>query len=137
MSSMRIFLAAAAILLAPLVARADDLVARGEYVTRAADCAACHTVPGGTPFAGGRAFALSIGTLYSPNLTPDQATGIAGYTDDEWVRVLHSGVARGGKHLYPAMPYASYTAMSRDDALAMQFLLPGWRFDAKRPCLVR
>jgi glucarate dehydratase len=26
---------------------------------------------------------------------------------------------------------------ARDDALAMQFILPGWRFDAKRPCLVR
>jgi glucarate dehydratase len=26
---------------------------------------------------------------------------------------------------------------ARDDALAMQFLTPGWRFDAKRPCLVR
>jgi glucarate dehydratase len=26
---------------------------------------------------------------------------------------------------------------ARDDALAMQFLVPGWKFDAKRPCLVR
>jgi glucarate dehydratase len=26
---------------------------------------------------------------------------------------------------------------ARDDALAMQYLAPGWRFDAKRPCLVR
>jgi len=26
---------------------------------------------------------------------------------------------------------------ARDDAMAMQFLIPGWRFDAKRPCLVR
>ncbi|GIE74986.1 glucarate dehydratase [Actinoplanes philippinensis] len=25
----------------------------------------------------------------------------------------------------------------RDDATAMQYLLPGWRFDPKRPCLVR
>ena len=25
----------------------------------------------------------------------------------------------------------------RDDAAAMQFLLPGWRFDPKRPCLQR
>ena len=25
----------------------------------------------------------------------------------------------------------------RDDALAMQYLIPGWRFDNKRPCLVR
>ena len=26
---------------------------------------------------------------------------------------------------------------ARNDAVAMQFLIPGWRFDAKRPCLVR
>lgn len=26
---------------------------------------------------------------------------------------------------------------SRDDSIAMQFLHPGWRFDPKRPCLVR
>ena len=26
---------------------------------------------------------------------------------------------------------------ARDDAVAMQFLVPGWRFDHKRPCLVR
>ena len=26
---------------------------------------------------------------------------------------------------------------ARDDALAMQYLIPGWKFDNKRPCLVR
>ncbi len=26
---------------------------------------------------------------------------------------------------------------ARDDALAMQYLVPGWKFDPKRPCLVR
>jgi glucarate dehydratase len=26
---------------------------------------------------------------------------------------------------------------ARNDAVAMQFLIPGWGFDAKRPCLVR
>ena len=26
---------------------------------------------------------------------------------------------------------------SRDDAVAMQFLIPGWKFDPKKPCLVR
>jgi glucarate dehydratase len=25
----------------------------------------------------------------------------------------------------------------RDDAAAMQYLVPGWKFDPKRPCLVR
>ena len=41
-------LALLGLLLAPGLARADDaLVARGEYLTRAADCAACHNSPTG------------------------------------------------------------------------------------------
>jgi len=36
--------------------------------------------------------------------------------------------------------HALYNTMglgARDDAMAMQFLAPGWTFDPKRPCLVR
>ena len=123
---MRTFITGVAVLLAvsALPARAQsDLVARGEYLTRAADCAPCHTAPGGQPFAGGRPFALPFGTLYSPNITPDQATGIGKYSDDEWLRMLQTGVARNGSHLYPAMPYPSYTLMTRDDALAIKAYL--------------
>ena len=33
--------------------------------------------------------------------------------------------------------YNQMSLGSRDDAAAMQFLIPGWKFDPKRPCLVR
>ena len=33
--------------------------------------------------------------------------------------------------------YKQHGLGARDDALAMQFLIPGWTFDDKRPCLVR
>jgi len=33
--------------------------------------------------------------------------------------------------------YKKLPTGSRDDAAAMQFLIPGWKFDPKRPCLVR
>jgi len=33
--------------------------------------------------------------------------------------------------------YNEIEAGTRDDARAMQFLVPGWRFDNKRPCMVR
>jgi glucarate dehydratase len=33
--------------------------------------------------------------------------------------------------------YNSIGVDARDDAQAMQFLVPGWKFDPKRPCLVR
>ena len=33
--------------------------------------------------------------------------------------------------------YLKLPSGSRDDAVAMQFLIPGWKFDPKKPCLVR
>ncbi|MBK9703781.1 MAG: glucarate dehydratase [Betaproteobacteria bacterium] len=33
--------------------------------------------------------------------------------------------------------YLDHGLGARDDAMAMQFLIPGWKFDRKRPCLVR
>ncbi len=33
--------------------------------------------------------------------------------------------------------YRAHGLGARDDAMAMQYLVPGWRFDPKRPCLVR
>jgi mono/diheme cytochrome c family protein len=99
------------------------LVERGEYLTRAADCVVCHTANGGEPFAGGRAFVLPFGTLYSTNITPDVETGIGGYTDADFLNSIHKGIGRGGLKLYPAMPDASYTYMSDADALAIMAYL--------------
>jgi mono/diheme cytochrome c family protein len=99
------------------------LLARGEYLTRAADCAACHNAPNGKPFAGGLPFKLPFGTIYSSNITPDRETGIGNWSDDDFVRALHRGIAPGGRYLYPAFPYTSFTAMGRDDALAIKAYL--------------
>ena len=33
--------------------------------------------------------------------------------------------------------YQQHGLGARDDAAAMQYLIPGWKFDNKRPCLVR
>jgi mono/diheme cytochrome c family protein len=101
-----------------------DLVARGEYLTRAADCEACHSVPGGKPFAGGLPFKLPmIGTIYSTNITPDQETGIGAWSDEEFLKALHHGIGKDGKHLYPAFPYTSYALMTDSDVLAIKAYL--------------
>jgi mono/diheme cytochrome c family protein len=100
-----------------------SLIERGEYLTRAADCVACHTTQGGQPFSGGRAFVLPFGTLYSTNITPDKKTGIGDYSDADFLRAMHQGVARDGTRLYPAMPYSSYTYMTDADALAIKAYL--------------
>ncbi len=101
------------------------LIERGEYLTRAADCAACHTAPNGKPFAGGLPFKLPFGTIYSTNITSDREAGIGNWSDDDFVRALHRGIAPGGRYLYPAFPYTSFTAISRDDALAIKAYLFG------------
>ena len=116
----------------PEVSAADivptpELVARGEYLASAADCAACHNAPGGKPFAGGLPFKLPFGTIYSTNITSDRETGIGTWSDDDFVRALHRGIAKDGTHLYPAFPYTSYSGISRDDAVAIKayiFSLP-------------
>ena len=103
--------------------KSASVVERGEYLTRAADCVVCHTAKDGAPFAGGRAFVLPFGTLYSTNITPDAETGIGGYTDANFLDAVHKGVGRGNNKLYPAMPYPSYTYMSDADALAIKAYL--------------
>jgi mono/diheme cytochrome c family protein len=95
-----------------------DLVERGRYLARAADCAACHTAEGGAPLAGGRAFAMPFGTLYATNITPDRDTGIGRWTRADFQRALRDGVAPRG-HLYPAMPYVSYRQLTADDTDAI------------------
>jgi hypothetical protein len=83
----------------------------------------CHTAEGGVPFAGGRAFVLPFGTMYSTNITPDVETGIGSYSDANFLNAVHKGIGRNGTRLYPAMPYASYTYMSDADALAIKAYL--------------
>jgi mono/diheme cytochrome c family protein len=100
-----------------------DPVKRGEYLVHAADCQACHTAPGGAPFAGGFAFNMPFGTIYSTNITPDKETGIGNYTDAQFLAAVHKGIRADGEKLYPAMPYASYTYMTDDDALAIKTYL--------------
>ena len=97
-----------------------DRIERGRYLSVLGDCAACHTAPGGQPFAGGLALQTPFGKLVAPNITPDRETGIGNMTDDEFLAALHDGRGDHGTRLYPAMPYPAYTKMTDDDVLAMR-----------------
>jgi len=101
----------------------EPIVKQGEYLARAADCAACHTAKGGREFAGGLAINLPFGTLWSTNITPDRDTGIGNYSDADFLDAVHRGIRRDGRPLYPAMTYTSYTYMSDADALAIKAYL--------------
>ncbi|MGA9008976.1 MAG: cytochrome c, partial [Xanthobacteraceae bacterium] len=101
-----------------------DVVKRGEYLARAADCMVCHTAPGGQAYAGGLAIPLPFGgELYSTNITSDKDTGIGGYSDQDFLNAVQRGVRKDGVRLYPAMPYPSYTYMTDADALAIKAYL--------------
>ena len=84
---------------------APSVLRQGEYLTKAADCMPCHTAPDGKPFAGGRAFKLPFGTLYSPNITADPDTGIGRWSDEDFVQAMYEGIGKGGQHPVPAFPY--------------------------------
>jgi mono/diheme cytochrome c family protein len=108
----------------PVTLVSADLVTRGEYLTHAADCFACHTAKGGRAYAGGVAFDLpGMGTIYSTNITPDKSTGIGNYTDQQFIDAVRRGIRADGQHLYPAMSYASYTRMTDADVLAIKAYL--------------
>jgi mono/diheme cytochrome c family protein len=110
---------------APLPAKAEPFVAtpeqiaRGAYLARVGDCAACHTDRGGAPYAGGKGIATPFGTVYASNLTPDDRTGIGRWTAAQFWRALHNGRAADGRLLYPAFPYPSFTEITRADADAL------------------
>ena len=104
---------------APVVSATTQVITKGEYLARAGDCVACHTEPTGREFAGGRAMPTPFGALYVPNITPDEETGIGQWTADEFYRMMHTGISRDGTLLYPAMPFASYTKVTREDSDAI------------------
>ena len=102
------------------LAQNADVIKCGKDLATAADCVACHTGDPSKPFAGGDSIETPFGVIYGTNITPDKETGIGNWSDDDFVRAVREGVAPGGVHLYPAMPYPSFAKMSRVDVLAIK-----------------
>lgn len=104
-------------------AQAGSPAERGAYLVKAADCVACHTAPGGKPFAGGLYMPTPFGEISVPNITPDPETGIGAWSEDEFYRAMHEGIGRGGEYLYPVFPFPWYTRMTRQDVAAIRAYL--------------
>ncbi|HEY5759918.1 MAG TPA: cytochrome c [Steroidobacter sp.] len=111
----------------------DAQVERGRYVALAANCASCHTRPGGAPYAGGVAFDAPVGKIYSSNITSSIDRGIGKWTADDLRRALHEGVAAGGYRLFPAFPYTSFTQMTDEDVAALYAYLRTVKADEYQP----
>ena len=92
---------------------------RGAYLAQAGNCMGCHTAQGGLPYAGGRNLSTPFGTFTTPNITPDRATGIGQWREEDFWKALHEGKSRDGRPLYPAFPYTEYTKITREDSDAI------------------
>jgi mono/diheme cytochrome c family protein len=92
-----------------------EAIRHGAELASIGNCADCHTMKGGTPYAGGRPIPTPFGTIYGSNLTPDRETGIGTWSEEAFRRAMHDGVDREGRQLYPAFPYDHFTKATDTD----------------------
>lgn len=101
----------------------------GELIYHIGGCISCHApakdAAGRDPAlpSGGAPLKTPIGTLYPPNITPDKATGIGGWSDADFVNAMKQGVSPQGENLIPALPYTSYHHMTVADILDLKAYL--------------
>ncbi|MDQ8038893.1 MAG: c-type cytochrome [Rickettsiella sp.] len=109
----------------PLDSAKRRLIKRGEYLSKAGDCIACHTDTkhNGRAFAGGLGIYTPFGMIYSPNITPDKTTGIGQWSDKDFIRAMHKGIAPDGSYYFPVFPFASFTKINKNDLLALKAYL--------------
>jgi len=102
-----------------------DSAARGGYLAAAAGCDQCHTdvKGGGRPYAGGRALETPFGTIYAPNITPDQETGIGRWRFADFTRALRWGIAPDSSHYLPVFPFPFYNHLTNDDIIDLKAFL--------------
>ena len=84
----------------------------GAYV--AAGCVGCH----GADYSGGAIAGMPPGTPLAANLTPDSATGIGAWSEDQFVTALKTGVRPNGSKIVPPMPIEATKVMAEDELRA-------------------
>jgi mono/diheme cytochrome c family protein len=108
-----------------------DTEARGKYLmTAVLPCGDCHTpVDPNTGAAimdeylgGGQPYDGPWGTVYGGNITPDKATGIGSWTDDQIKKVLREGVLPDGRRVV-LMPWQMTSVLTDDDLAAVIYFL--------------
>lgn len=102
-----------------VVNASKETLERGKYLSILGDCASCHTTENGAMLAGGYKMDTPFGTLYSSNITPSADYGIGRWTADDFYRAMTEGVAPPSRNLYPAMPYAYFNNITREDSDAL------------------
>lgn len=101
------------------VQASKEVLEKGKYLSKVGDCASCHTTENGAMLAGGYKMVTPFGTLYSSNITPSADFGIGRWTADDFYRAMTEGIAPPNRNLYPAMPYAYFNNITREDSDAL------------------
>lgn len=112
---------------AVLPPRRGPTAAYGNYLAdHVALCAHCHTPRSGIrdkydnklAYAGDATPSKDF-PVNPSNITPDSATGIGRWTEEDFVRTLRTGVNPAGDTLNPIMPWRTIRRMTDDDLRAM------------------
>lgn len=93
-------------------------------------CADCHTqrrgiraTPDRSQLLAGSASPPSGFPVNPTNLTPDSATGIGEWSDEDFLRTLRTGVNPQGDSLHAIMPWREFRRMTEDDLRAIYLYL--------------
>lgn len=119
---------------APVVAPAKGVtVEYGEYLAwRTSGCAECHMprnmntgeLDFTRPLAGALAPITEEGISASAsNLTPDAATGIGQWTEEQFMTAMRTGQRPDGTVMFPFMPWPSFSRWTDDDLKAVWLYL--------------
>jgi len=132
----------------PQIPTSAEAIARGAYLYNAAGCDACHKhgedLEG--PVGG---YVIEVenpfpNKFYTPNITPDEETGIGGWTGRDFILALKHGRSPSGGFYWPSFPYRTYKNLTDEDVLDMAAYimsqpairaeqpdheLPAWQFD--------
>ncbi len=100
----------------------QSLIEKGEYIFRASGGCGCHTdiKNNGEFLAGGRPIKTPFGIFFGTNITPDHATGIGEWSDEDFIRAMTKGLSPEGNHYFPVFPYTSFHNITRDDLIALK-----------------
>ena len=103
----------------------QNLIEKGKYIFHASGGCSCHTDTknNGAFLAGGRPINTPFGTFFGTNISPDPATGIGKWTDEDFVRAMTKGLSPEGDHYFPVFPYTSFHNITKEDLIALKAYL--------------
>ena len=117
------------VLTVPVTIDAGDLppthtpdLANGRVMFDIGGCASCHATPNAdaakverTRLGGGLALKSPFGTFYVPNISPDMADGIGGWSEADFVTALWKGTSPRASTCFPPSPTPPIGLMRLDD----------------------